>query len=195
MSSIKNPLAVILDSNKFTGLNYHDWLQNLKIVLASEKLLYMLEKCWRSGGSGSRSRGAAEDFKILHRGRSIHNINQQINIHRVFIFGTLLASRRLAPTNFTRKLALQRLAVVVLLIRSTTGITTPLSVCTRKYDESFTDGISSSRWSEQVQPRQAAAHGGRDARRAAREGRRHTAAATHDGRRPRGRKRRGGRRL
>ncbi|KZV30991.1 hypothetical protein F511_23940 [Dorcoceras hygrometricum] len=44
MSSIKNPLAAILDSNKFTGLNYQDWLQNLNIVLASEKLLYTLEK-------------------------------------------------------------------------------------------------------------------------------------------------------
>ncbi|KZV54093.1 hypothetical protein F511_36031 [Dorcoceras hygrometricum] len=44
MSSIKNPLADILDSNKFTGLNYQDWLRNLKIVLASEKLLYTLEK-------------------------------------------------------------------------------------------------------------------------------------------------------
>ncbi|KZV49198.1 hypothetical protein F511_42012 [Dorcoceras hygrometricum] len=68
--------------------------------------------------------------------------------------GTLLASRCLAPTNFTRKLALQRLAVVVLRIRSTTGITTPSSVCTRKRDEFITDGISSSRWSEQVQPQQ-----------------------------------------
>ncbi|KZV26130.1 hypothetical protein F511_13590 [Dorcoceras hygrometricum] len=93
------------------------------------------------------------------------------------------SAMRLDPTNLTRKLALQRLAVVVLLIRSTTEITTPSSVCTRKREESFTDGISSSRWSEQVQPRQVAAHGG-NARRAAREGRR-----------PRGRKRRGGRRL
>ncbi|KZV32076.1 hypothetical protein F511_32949 [Dorcoceras hygrometricum] len=64
----------------------------------------------------------------------------------------------LAPTNFTRKLALQRLAVVVLRIRSTTKITIPLSVCTRKHDKCFTDGISTSRRSEQVQPRQAAAH-------------------------------------
>ncbi|KZV57432.1 hypothetical protein F511_35912 [Dorcoceras hygrometricum] len=44
MSSIKNPLAAILDSNKFTGLNYQDWLRNLNIVLASEKLLYTLVK-------------------------------------------------------------------------------------------------------------------------------------------------------
>ncbi|KZV20913.1 hypothetical protein F511_14927 [Dorcoceras hygrometricum] len=44
MSSIKNPLAAILDSNKYTGLNYQDWLQNLNIVLASEKLLYTLVK-------------------------------------------------------------------------------------------------------------------------------------------------------
>ncbi|KZV43795.1 hypothetical protein F511_39631 [Dorcoceras hygrometricum] len=44
MSSIKNPLDAILDSNKFTGLNYQDWLRNLNIVLASEKLLYTLDK-------------------------------------------------------------------------------------------------------------------------------------------------------
>ncbi|KZV16336.1 folylpolyglutamate synthase [Dorcoceras hygrometricum] len=44
MSSIKNPLAAILDSNKFTGLNYLYWLLNLYIVLALEKLLYTLEK-------------------------------------------------------------------------------------------------------------------------------------------------------
>ncbi|KZV16795.1 hypothetical protein F511_11721 [Dorcoceras hygrometricum] len=44
MSSIKNPLAAILDSNKFTGLNYQDWLRNLNIVLASEKLLHTIEK-------------------------------------------------------------------------------------------------------------------------------------------------------
>ncbi|KZV56713.1 hypothetical protein F511_07635 [Dorcoceras hygrometricum] len=31
-------------SNKLTGSNYLDWLHNLKIVLASEKLLYTLEK-------------------------------------------------------------------------------------------------------------------------------------------------------
>ncbi|KZV15855.1 hypothetical protein F511_10951 [Dorcoceras hygrometricum] len=63
------------------------------------------------------------------------------------------ASRHLAPTSFTRKLALQRLAVVVLRIRSTTGNTIPSSVCTRRADEFTTNGISSSWWSEQVQPR------------------------------------------
>ncbi|KZV20758.1 hypothetical protein F511_04116 [Dorcoceras hygrometricum] len=45
MSSFKNPFAAILDSNKFTGLNYQDWLRNLNLVLASEKLLYTIEKC------------------------------------------------------------------------------------------------------------------------------------------------------
>ncbi|KZT75351.1 hypothetical protein F511_47622 [Dorcoceras hygrometricum] len=45
MSSFKNPLDAILDSNKFTGLNYQDWLRNLNLVLASEKLLYTIEKC------------------------------------------------------------------------------------------------------------------------------------------------------
>ncbi|KZV24917.1 hypothetical protein F511_24925 [Dorcoceras hygrometricum] len=44
MVSMKNPLAAILDSNRFTGLNYQDWLRNLNLVLASEKLLYAIEK-------------------------------------------------------------------------------------------------------------------------------------------------------
>ncbi|KZV37467.1 hypothetical protein F511_14883 [Dorcoceras hygrometricum] len=62
-------------------------------------------------------------------------------------------TRRLDPTSFTRKLALQRLATVVLRIRSTIGNTTPSSVCTRRADEFTMNGISSSWWSEQVQPR------------------------------------------
>ncbi|KZV15937.1 hypothetical protein F511_08728 [Dorcoceras hygrometricum] len=44
MVSMKNPLAAILDSNRFTGLNYQDWLRNLNLVLASKKLLYAIEK-------------------------------------------------------------------------------------------------------------------------------------------------------
>ncbi|KZV41991.1 hypothetical protein F511_16939 [Dorcoceras hygrometricum] len=48
---------------------------------------------------------------------------------------TLLASRRLVPTSFTGKLALQLLAAVDLLIRSTTGNRTPLSACTRRPEE------------------------------------------------------------
>ncbi|KZT76772.1 hypothetical protein F511_46203 [Dorcoceras hygrometricum] len=44
MVSMKNPLAAILDSNRFTSLNYQDWLRNLNLVLASEKLVYAIEK-------------------------------------------------------------------------------------------------------------------------------------------------------
>ena len=33
----------ILDTNKLTGPNYVDWLRNLKIVLSSEKLSYILD--------------------------------------------------------------------------------------------------------------------------------------------------------
>ncbi|KZV39703.1 hypothetical protein F511_26705 [Dorcoceras hygrometricum] len=44
MVSMKNPFAAILDSNRFTGLNYQDWLRNLNLILASEKLLYTIEK-------------------------------------------------------------------------------------------------------------------------------------------------------
>ncbi|XP_075482877.1 uncharacterized protein LOC142523116 [Primulina tabacum] len=42
--SSRNPLSVILDQNKLTGPNYHDWLRNLKIFLNSEKIAYVLTK-------------------------------------------------------------------------------------------------------------------------------------------------------
>ncbi|XP_075473855.1 uncharacterized protein LOC142504897 [Primulina tabacum] len=40
----RNPLSIILDQNKLTGPNYNDWFRNLKIVLSSEKILYVLDK-------------------------------------------------------------------------------------------------------------------------------------------------------
>ncbi|KAG6521341.1 hypothetical protein ZIOFF_018456 [Zingiber officinale] len=40
----RNQLSMILDQNKLTGPNYSDWLRNLKIVLASEKISYTLDK-------------------------------------------------------------------------------------------------------------------------------------------------------
>ena len=36
-------LRSILDSNKLTGPNYVDWLRNLKIVLSSEHLFYIID--------------------------------------------------------------------------------------------------------------------------------------------------------
>ncbi|KZV57722.1 formin-like protein 7 [Dorcoceras hygrometricum] len=83
---------------------------------------------------------------------------------------------RLAPTNFTRKLALQRLAVVVLRIRSTTEITILRQSALEKVKN----------LSRTESPRR----GGRN--KSNHDKRRHTAAAAHDGRWPRGKKRRGG---
>ncbi|XP_073014532.1 uncharacterized protein [Primulina eburnea] len=42
--STHNPLSIILDQNKLTGLNHHDWFQNFKIVLNSERIAYVLDK-------------------------------------------------------------------------------------------------------------------------------------------------------
>ena len=39
-----NPLSIILDNNRLTGLNFIDWLRNLKVVLASKKILYVIEQ-------------------------------------------------------------------------------------------------------------------------------------------------------
>ena len=39
-----NPLAIILDKHRLTCPNFIDWLRNLKVILASEKILYVLEQ-------------------------------------------------------------------------------------------------------------------------------------------------------
>ncbi|KAL0386397.1 UNVERIFIED_CONTAM: hypothetical protein Slati_4558200 [Sesamum latifolium] len=40
----KNPLTLIMDTNKFNGTNYNDWLRNLRIVLNFENQGYVLDK-------------------------------------------------------------------------------------------------------------------------------------------------------
>ena len=40
----KNPLTLIMETNKFNGTNYNGWLQNLKIVLNFENQGYVFEK-------------------------------------------------------------------------------------------------------------------------------------------------------
>ena len=39
-----NPLTIILDQHRLTGANFIDWLRNLKVILVSEKILYILEQ-------------------------------------------------------------------------------------------------------------------------------------------------------
>ncbi|KZV19711.1 hypothetical protein F511_36304 [Dorcoceras hygrometricum] len=76
---------------------------------------------WGSG-HGDRSRSHVKDWRRLV---VLHGCVQCLEYN-------LLASRRLAPTNSTGKLALQRLNNYGLLIRSTIGISIPSLVCTRK---------------------------------------------------------------
>ncbi|XP_075499336.1 uncharacterized protein LOC142537726 [Primulina tabacum] len=40
----RNPLSIILDQNKLTGRNYNDWFRNLKIILNSENIAYVINK-------------------------------------------------------------------------------------------------------------------------------------------------------
>ncbi|KAL0361226.1 UNVERIFIED_CONTAM: hypothetical protein Sradi_3807100 [Sesamum radiatum] len=40
----RNPLTLIMETNKFNGTNYNDWLRNLRIVLDFENQGYVLDK-------------------------------------------------------------------------------------------------------------------------------------------------------
>ncbi|KAL0303350.1 UNVERIFIED_CONTAM: hypothetical protein Sradi_6203100 [Sesamum radiatum] len=44
MQMSKNPLTMILETNKINGTNYNDWLRNLRIVLDFENQTYVLDK-------------------------------------------------------------------------------------------------------------------------------------------------------
>ena len=39
-----NPLSIILENYKLIGPNFIDWLHNLKVILASERILFVLEQ-------------------------------------------------------------------------------------------------------------------------------------------------------
>ena len=39
-----NPLSIILKNHRLIGPNFIDWLYNLKVILASEHILYVLKQ-------------------------------------------------------------------------------------------------------------------------------------------------------
>ncbi|KZV38995.1 hypothetical protein F511_15930 [Dorcoceras hygrometricum] len=79
------------------------------------------------------SRRRSGNQKLPRETFNTFNTIQQ-TIHRGSLIVTLLASRRLDPTSFTRKLALQTVGGGRSSIRSTTRINLPPSICTRRSD-------------------------------------------------------------
>ncbi|KAL0394700.1 UNVERIFIED_CONTAM: hypothetical protein Slati_4436200 [Sesamum latifolium] len=87
----KNPLTMILETNKFNGTNYNDWLRNLRIVLNFENQTYVLDKSLPvtlSEGSTPKERVTFERWQEDNRKvRSIvlalmtNNIQKQYDRH------------------------------------------------------------------------------------------------------------------
>ncbi|KZV36684.1 putative RNA-binding protein 18 [Dorcoceras hygrometricum] len=123
----------------------------MRTVLNTGAELLCVLSCMRQHFSTSLEQGGGRTEEVAEK---LHELGSRFSAELSFGSGNRVLLVRLAPTSFTGKMALQRLAAVVLRIRSMTGITTPSSVCTRRADEFTMNGISSSRWSEQVQQRQ-----------------------------------------
>ncbi|KAK4400712.1 hypothetical protein Sango_1177300 [Sesamum angolense] len=71
----KNPLTLIMDTNKFNGMNYNDWLRNLRIVLDFENQGYVLDNPLPTvlpEGSSPKERVTFE--KWLEDNRKVRNI-------------------------------------------------------------------------------------------------------------------------
>ncbi|KAL0386559.1 UNVERIFIED_CONTAM: hypothetical protein Slati_4594900 [Sesamum latifolium] len=70
----KNPLSMILEINKFNGMNYNDCLRNLRIVLDFENQTYVLDKPFPvtlSEGSSPEERVTFERWQEDNRKRSV----------------------------------------------------------------------------------------------------------------------------
>ncbi|RWW11296.1 hypothetical protein GW17_00025103 [Ensete ventricosum] len=57
----------ILDANRLTGLNFADWLYNIRIVLTAEKIAYVLDKIIPQPKEGAPQEEFAKYAKISHR--------------------------------------------------------------------------------------------------------------------------------
>ncbi|KAL0394995.1 UNVERIFIED_CONTAM: Retrovirus-related Pol polyprotein from transposon TNT 1-94 [Sesamum latifolium] len=71
----KNPLTLIMKTNKFNGTNYNDWLRNLRIVLDFENQGYILDKPLPTAlPEGSSSEERVTFDKWLEDNRKVHSI-------------------------------------------------------------------------------------------------------------------------
>ena len=63
--SLSNPLRGILDVNRLTGPNYTDWLRNLRIVLTTEKIVYVLDTVMPTAEEGASEDEIARYVKYI----------------------------------------------------------------------------------------------------------------------------------
>ena len=101
-----NPLSIILDNNRLTGPNFIDWQRNLKVVLASEKILYVIEKSlpltlledsspeeyevlskWKDDDMQARCIMWASMSTEIHRQHEKYNSAREILLHLQELFG------------------------------------------------------------------------------------------------------------
>ena len=101
-----NPLSIILDNNRLTGPNFIDWHRNLKVVLASEKILYVIEQSlpltlpensspeeyevlskWKDDDMQARCIMWASMSTEIHRQHEKYNSAREILLHLQELFG------------------------------------------------------------------------------------------------------------
>ena len=101
-----NSLAIILDQHRLTCPNFIDWLRNLKVILASKKILYVLEqslpgplpehasqeeqdtlKQWKDDDMQARCIMWASMSTELHRQHEKYTSTNKILLHLQELFG------------------------------------------------------------------------------------------------------------
>ena len=101
-----NPPFIIREQYRLTGPNFVDWLRNLKVVLASEKILYVIEKSlpltlpedsspeeykvlskWKDDDMQARCIMWASMSTEIHRQHEKYNSAREILLHLKELFG------------------------------------------------------------------------------------------------------------
>ena len=55
-------LRLLIESNKLTGPNFLDWLRNLRIVLKSEKISYVLDEALPNPSAANASEDVQKTY-------------------------------------------------------------------------------------------------------------------------------------
>ncbi|XP_075499975.1 uncharacterized protein LOC142538544 [Primulina tabacum] len=87
----RNPLSIILNQNKLTDPNYNDWFRNLKIVLNSEKIVYVLDK---KPPREAPSDITETELAKLEKWRFEEAVNADIHLHVKELYGVQTRSER-----------------------------------------------------------------------------------------------------
>ncbi|URE11047.1 hypothetical protein MUK42_18867 [Musa troglodytarum] len=92
--SLSNPLHGILDANRLTGPNYMDWLHNLRIVLTTEKIMYILDTMIPTPNEGASEDEIARYVTLLELLNMLREVESAIKKEKPVLYADETRKKR-----------------------------------------------------------------------------------------------------